>query len=174
MTTRGELPVWVDIGVIPLLNLVIALLVAGLVVVIIGENPFQALGILLDGALGSLKGWSYMTYYATDFIFTGLAVAIAFHAGLFNIGGEGQAYVAGLGAATAGLTLEFLPWWLVIPIAILGLGGLWRSVGLGAGLSPGQAWQPHRHHHHHVQLHCVELALLSHQSRLPALGQNGG
>ncbi|MEP7143925.1 MAG: hypothetical protein ABI707_13680, partial [Ferruginibacter sp.] len=81
--------VWVDIGVIPLLNLVIALIVAGLVVVIIGENPFQALGIMLDGAMGSLKGWSYMTYYATNFIFTGLAVAVAFHAGLFNIGGEG-------------------------------------------------------------------------------------
>jgi simple sugar transport system permease protein len=131
MTTRGELPVWVDIGVIPLLNLVIALLVAGLVVVIIGENPFQALGIMLDGALGSLKGWSYMTYYATDFIFTGLAVAIAFHAGLFNIGGEGQAYVAGLGAALAGLGLEFLPVWLVIPIAIMAsaaFGAFWGWV----------------------------------------------
>ena len=38
MTTRGELPVWVDIGVIPLLNLVIALIVAGLVVTIIGRK----------------------------------------------------------------------------------------------------------------------------------------
>ena len=36
-------------------------------------------------------------YYATGFIFTGLAVAVAFHAGLFNIGGEGQAYIGGPG-----------------------------------------------------------------------------
>ena len=131
MNTGGELPRWVDIGLIPLLNLVIALFVAGLVVVIIGENPFQALGIMLQGALGSLKGWSYMFYYATNFIFTGLAVAVAFHAGLFNIGGEGQAYIAGLGAASVGLGLEFLPWWIVIPLAILScflIGAFWAWI----------------------------------------------
>jgi general nucleoside transport system permease protein len=105
MNQRGELPAWVDLGLIPLINLTLALLISGLVVVIIGENPFQALGFMLKGALGSLKGWSYMFYYATNFIFTGLAVAVAFHAGLFNIGGDGQAYVAGLGAAVPGLLL---------------------------------------------------------------------
>jgi ABC-type uncharacterized transport system permease subunit len=128
---RGELPAWVDVGLIPLLNLVVALLVAGLVVLIIGENPLQALGIMLEGALGSLKGWSYMAYYATNFIFTGLAVAVAFHAGLFNIGGEGQAYFAGLGAAIIGLNLEFLPWFIVIPLAILAsaaFGAFWGFV----------------------------------------------
>ena len=118
-THRGDLPAWVDVGLIPLLNLTVALIVAGLVVIIIGENPLQALGIMLNGALGSLKGWSYLLYYATNFVFTGLAVAVAFHAGLFNIGGEGQAYFAGLGAATVGLGLEFLPWPVVIPLAIL-------------------------------------------------------
>jgi general nucleoside transport system permease protein len=115
----GELPTWADVGLIPLLNLAVALIVAGLVVIIIGENPLQALGIMLNGALGSLKGWSYLFYYATNFIFTGLAVAVAFHAGQFNIGGEGQAYVAGLGAALVGLSLEFLPWPIVIPLAVL-------------------------------------------------------
>ena len=126
---RGELPTWVDVGLIPLLNLTVALLVAGLVVIIIGENPFEALGIMLNGALGSIKGWSYLLYYATNFVFTGLAVAVAFHAGLFNIGCEGQAYVAGLGAAIIGLGLEVLPWPIVIPLSILasavfgGLGG---------------------------------------------------
>ena len=53
---RGELPAWVDLGLIPLLNLTVALAVAGLVVIIIGESPFQALGIMLNGALGSIKG----------------------------------------------------------------------------------------------------------------------
>ena len=55
--------------------------------------------ILVDGAFGSAEGIGYTLYYATNFIFTGLAVAVAFHAGLFNIGGEGQAYIGGLGAA---------------------------------------------------------------------------
>ncbi len=128
---RGELPTWVDVALIPFLNLVVALLVAGLVVVIIGENPFEALGIMLNGALGSVKGWSYLLYYATNFIFTGLAVAVAFHAGLFNIGCEGQAYFAGLGAAIIGLGLEFLPWFIVIPLAIvasMAFGAFWAWI----------------------------------------------
>jgi general nucleoside transport system permease protein len=124
MSQHGELPAWVDVGLIPVINLTIALVISGLVVVIIGENPFQALGIMLHGALGSLKGWSYMFYYATNFIFTGLAVAVAFHAGLFNIGGEGQAYTAGLGAATPGLVLgaglaTIVPGTISQPVTIL-------------------------------------------------------
>jgi simple sugar transport system permease protein len=128
---RGELPTWVDVALIPLLNLTVALLVAGLVVIIIGENPFEALGIMLNGALGSIKGWSYLLYYATNFVFTGLAVAVAFHAGLFNIGCEGQAYIAGLGAAMVGLGLEILPWPVVIPLAILAsatFGAFWAWI----------------------------------------------
>jgi general nucleoside transport system permease protein len=133
MSKRGELPTWVDVGLIPLLNLTIAMVVAGLVVLIIGENPLEALAIMLKGGLGSIKGWSFLFYYATNFIFTGLAVAIAFHAGLFNIGAEGQAYFAGLGAALVGLGLGFLPWFIVIPLAII------SSVAFGAlwGFIPG-------------------------------------
>jgi ABC-type uncharacterized transport system permease subunit len=51
----------------------------------------------------------YTLYYATNFIFTGLAVAVAFHAGLFNIGGEGQAYVAGLGGLPAWRSTATVP-----------------------------------------------------------------
>ncbi len=60
------------------------------------------------GALGDLEGIGFTLYYATSFIFTGLAVAICFHAGLFNIGVEGQAYIAGLGRG-ARLPLSGLP-----------------------------------------------------------------
>jgi general nucleoside transport system permease protein len=133
MSTRGELPTWVDVGLIPVLNLALALVATSVIFLLIGENPIEALGIMIKGAVGSVKGWSYLLYYATNFIFTGLCVAVAFHAGLFNIGGEGQAYFAGLGAAMAGLSLEFLPWPLVIPLAIL------ASVAFGAfwGWVPG-------------------------------------
>ncbi len=129
--SRGELPTWVDVGLIPILNLFVALLISGIVVLIIGENPLEAMWIMLKGAVGSIKGWSYLLYYTTNFIFTGLAVAIAFHAGLFNIGGEGQAYFAGLGAATVGLGLEFIPWPILIPLSILAsaaCGALWGFV----------------------------------------------
>ena len=96
----------------------------------------------------------YTLYYATNFIFTGLAVAVAFHAGLFNIGGEGQAYLGGLGCGLAMLAFDrFLPALVLIPLAIVAAAAVRRGVGRHPGLSAGLARQPHRHHHHHVQLH---------------------
>ena len=92
-----RLPPWVDYGLLPLLNLTVAFLIAGLVVVALGENPLEASGYLIRGAFGDPEMVSWTLFYATNFIFTGLAVAIAFHAGLFNIGAEGQAYIGGLG-----------------------------------------------------------------------------
>ena len=130
-TGRGDIPKWVDVGVIPALNLLLALVATSIIFLAIGENPIECIGIMVKGAVGSLKGWSYLFYYATNFIFTGLAVAIAFHAGLFNIGGEGQAYFAGLGAAMVGLSFEFLPFPLLIPLAILAsalFGAFWGVV----------------------------------------------
>ncbi|MEM1286932.1 MAG: ABC transporter permease [Pseudomonadota bacterium] len=129
---RGELPRWVDYGLIPLLNLAAAFLVAGLVVIAVGENPLEAVELMLFGAFGYGEGVGFTLYYATNFIFTGLAVAVAFHAGLFNIGGEGQAYVAGLGVAIVCLMLDqFTPWWITAPLALAAgcaVGGLWAFV----------------------------------------------
>jgi simple sugar transport system permease protein len=120
MTTT--LPRWADLALIPALNLLLSFLVAGLVVVFIGENPLQALRILLYGSLGSSYGIGFTLYYATTFVFTGLAVAIAFHAGLFNIGGEGQAALGGIGVTLVCLALPWPHWTLALPVAILGAG----------------------------------------------------
>ena len=128
----AKLPAWADYGLIPLINLFVAFLVAGLVVLLVGENPFRAAVILVEGAFGSGTGVAYTLYYATNFIFTGLAVAVAFHCGLFNIGGEGQAYIAGLGVGVVCLAFDqVLPWWLTFPLAILAaaaVGALWALV----------------------------------------------
>src|SRR5688572_20559712 len=116
----ARLPGWADYGLIPLVNLLVAFMVAGLVVLLVGENPLRAAVILVDGAFGSGPGIAYTLYYATNFIFTGLAVAVAFHAGLFNIGGEGQAYISGLGCTLVILLLDaYLPGILLIPLALL-------------------------------------------------------
>ena len=118
---NAPLPRWVDLGLIPLLNLAAAFLVAGLVVLAVGESPVEAVRVILYGAFGFGEGIGFTLFYATNFIFTGLAVAVAFHAGLFNIGGEGQAYVGGLGVAVVCLALDHhLPWWLIAPLAALG------------------------------------------------------
>src|SRR4029450_358773 len=111
------LPRWIDIGLLPIINLIQALIVAGRVVMVIGVNPFEAMRIMAWGAIYDSVAISYTLYYATDFVFTGLAVAVAFHAGLFNIGGEGQAYIAGLGCTLVILALDRqLPAPLMIPL----------------------------------------------------------
>jgi len=113
------LPAWIDVAVLPLINVAAAFVISGFVVLAIGENPLEAVQLLITGALGDLEGIGFTLYYATSFIFTGLAVAVCFHAGLFNIGVEGQAYVAGLGAALAALYLGFLPGYSLVIVAIL-------------------------------------------------------
>ena len=118
-TPYARIPAWADYGLIPVLNVTAAFLVSGLVVLFIGENPIDAVRVLVWGAFGWGEGIGFTLYYATNFIFTGLAVAVAFHAGLFNIGGEGQAYIGGLGAAFVALALDrYVPWWVTFPLAI--------------------------------------------------------
>ena len=132
MSAPQDLPRWADIGLIPLLNVLAALLVSGIVVAIIGENPFDAMMVMLKGAFIYKGSLGYTLYYATNFIFTGLAVAVAFHALLFNIGGEGQAYLGGLGAGIVCLLFDsMLPALIMVPLAILasaGFGAIWGAI----------------------------------------------
>ena len=126
------LPRWLEIFVVPLLNLVLALLVVALVFAAIGEDPFRALAVMAQGAFVYPGSLGYTLYYTTNFIFTGLAVAVAFHAMLFNIGGEGQATLGGLGVALVCLALDpFLPGVVVILLAIGGaaaFGAAWAFI----------------------------------------------
>lgn len=128
----SQLPYWLEIGVLPVINVLLALIVAGLILWTIGANPFDAIGILLEGAFGSGYAWGYTLYYATSFIFTGLAVAVAFHAGLFNIGGEGQAVIGGLGAGLVALAFDHvLPAPILVPLAVIAsavFGAAWALV----------------------------------------------
>jgi general nucleoside transport system permease protein len=131
MSAPVELPRWADVLLVPLLTVLTAFAVSGLVVLAIGENPLQAIAILLNGALGSKAGWGYTLYYTTSFIFTGLSVAIAFQAGLFNIGGEGQATLGGLGVVLFCFAFEPLPGIFLVPLGILGAalaGAFWAFI----------------------------------------------
>lgn len=128
---RAELPGPVEYLLLPLVNLAAAFLVSGLVVLAIGENPIEAVRIMLAGALGYAEGIGFTLYYTTNFVFTGLAVAVAYHAGLFNIGAEGQATIAGLGVALVCLGFDGAPWWLVAPFAVVAamlFGAAWAFV----------------------------------------------
>ncbi|MBI3229579.1 MAG: ABC transporter permease, partial [Burkholderiales bacterium] len=117
------LPRWATAIVLPLLNLLSALLVAGLVIFLLGESPSESLGILIHSAVLNPEGLGYTLFYASTFIFTGLSVAIAMQAGLFNIGSEGQMYIGGLGLTLMVLATDAsLSPWLIVPLAILASG----------------------------------------------------
>ena len=129
---KDALPRWADVALLPAVCLVVALLVAGAVVALVGQNPWQVLAALVQGAFGSARGLSYTLYYTTSFIFTGLAVAVAFHGGLFNIGGEGQATLGGLGVALVALAFApALPAWAMLPLMLLAgalFGMVWAAI----------------------------------------------
>jgi len=130
--SRKPLPAWADLALVPLINIALAFITIGIIVWLIGDDPFQALKLLVIGAVGSLDAIGYTLYYATNFIFTGLAVAVAFHAGLFNIGGEGQAYIGGLGCGLVILAFDkVLPAWAMVPLGIVAaalFGAAWAAV----------------------------------------------
>ncbi len=126
-----KMPRWADVFLTPLISLILAFFVSGLVVLYIGEDPFRAVSILIEGSIGSAYAWGYTLYYATNFIFTGLAVAIAFHARMFNIGGEGQAAIGGLGVALVCLMIPWPHWALALPVAVAAgaiFGAGWAAV----------------------------------------------
>ena len=132
MTPATPLPRWADVFLLPVVCLAVALLAAGVVVAAVGQNPIKVLSVLVNGAFGTPRGISYTLYYATTFIFTGLAVAVAFHGGLFNIGAEGQALIGGLGTGLMALWLgPVLPGWLLLPLMLMAgalFGLAWAAV----------------------------------------------
>lgn len=126
-----KMPKWADVILTPLISLILAMAISAIVILAIGESPWLALKTMIDGALGSSYGWGYTLYYTTNFIFTGLAVAVAYHASLFNIGGEGQAMLGGLGVALVCLALPWPHWGLALPAAMVGaalFGAAWALI----------------------------------------------
>ena len=114
-----RLPRWADVALVPLVSLTLAAIISALVIIAIGQDPWEAITVMVEGSVMNAYGWGYTLYYATSFIFTGLAVTVAFHAGLFNIGGEGQAQLGGIGAGTAALALGHLPGLVALLVAVL-------------------------------------------------------
>ena len=134
--------------VFPLVAVLVAFIVGGIFVLIIGDDPIYTYRLLIGSALTWPDGIGETLFIATPLIFTGLAVAVAFRCGLLNIGAEGQLYVAafatawvgimfgGAGVATADGTMitapyANLPALLLIPLACLAAmlaGGVWGAI----------------------------------------------
>ncbi len=119
--------------VIPLLAILTALIVGGVLMLLTTGDPripFAAYSGLLEGMAGSPEAIAKTLIRATPYAFTGLAVALAFKCGLFNIGAEGQLALGGLAAAWVGYSLQ-APLIIHLPLTILAgvaAGFLWGMV----------------------------------------------
>ena len=100
----------------PVIAVLAAFAVGGIFVLVIGDNPIETYRLLIGSALWWPDGIGYTLFYATPLIFTGLAVAVAFRAGLLNIGAEGQLYIAAFATAWAGITFAALPSVVLVPL----------------------------------------------------------
>jgi ABC-type uncharacterized transport system permease subunit len=103
----------------PFVAVLFAVLVGSLIVLAAGQSPVEAFSAMFQGAFGSQRAIGETLLRATPLIFTGLAVAYGFRAGLFNIGAEGQLFLGGLAAAYFGIALGGLSWWLSVPLILL-------------------------------------------------------
>ena len=121
---------------VPVLAVLTAMIVGGLVIWGAGGDPFAAYLGLFEGAFGSAKALSETTVWATPYIFAGLAVSLAFKGGLFNIGAEGQLALGAVAAAWLGYALPdilgiTIPGPLHVLIVIVGgvlAGGIWGAI----------------------------------------------
>lgn len=125
-----------DASLIPILAILTAVIVGGVIIKMVGGNPFLAYKGLIEGSLGSKKALSETAVWATPYIFAGLAVALAFKGGLFNIGAEGQLAVGAVFSALIGYALPewlgfSLPIYIHLPLAIIVgmlMGGVWAGI----------------------------------------------
>ena len=98
---------------------------------IAGESPWHILQILWKSAFGSSYDFGMTLFYSTPLIFTGLAVAVPFQAGMFNIGAEGQLTLGALAAAVVGAVWPALPWPVAPVLATLAAilaGAIWGAI----------------------------------------------
>lgn len=122
---------WKSAVVIPVLAVITAFVIGGIIMLLAGvtfSQTMQAYWAMINGSVGSVKAVSETLTAATPLILTGLAVAIAFRAGLFNIGGEGQMLIGGMTALVVGFSFTGLPMVIHLPLALI------------AGFIGGAAW----------------------------------
>ncbi len=113
---------WRTALLIPALAVLTALIIGVVIIMVTGSSfsdAMEAYKALLQGSVGSLRAISETLTAATPLILSGLSVALAFRAGLFNIGGEGQALIGGMFAVWVGFSITGLPIYVHLPLAVL-------------------------------------------------------
>lgn len=118
----------------------VAFAVFSIVLVLEGEDPFQAYADILTNTLGTGYGISEVVVTMIPLLLAALAVTVPARIGLVNVGGEGQMFIGALGAAWVALTFDGLSAWILLPLMVLAgsvAGGMWAGV---AGFLRAKGW----------------------------------
>jgi ABC-type uncharacterized transport system permease subunit len=115
----------------PSIGFIVGVMIGLALTAFAGENPLNVLHILIKSSLGSNYDIGLTLSYTAPLIFSGLSVALAFHAGMFNIGSEGQLTMAVLAATLVGVTFPQVPFPLAPLLALIAAivaGGIWGGI----------------------------------------------
>ena len=152
---NGRLPAWLrrvwSTASVPVAAVLLAALIGAIILAVSGANPIEAYAALIKGSFGDSAAFGRTLEKATPLVFSGLAVAFAFKAGLFNIGAQGQLLVGALVAAFIGFSIEGLPAIIHAPLGFVdrrvGRRVIWRDPRRFENLYR----RARGHHHHHAQ-----------------------
>jgi len=160
-TARSTASLQLREAVLPsLVALLVAAIVGDVLIVVFGQSPGAVYRLLLEGTWGNSYGFGQVLYKATTLTFTGLSIAFALRAGLFNIGAESQLAAGGFAAALVGLALPAgLPWIVMLPVYL-------AAAAAGGGIVGGVAGELKSRFGAHevittIMLNFIVLALLS-------------
>lgn len=127
---RVDRPLGLRIAV-PILSMVVAIVLGGILVSLSGNDPIATYDRILDRAVFSDGALTGTFVYATPLLFTGLAAAVAFRVGIFNIGGDGQFVVGSIAASGLALGLADHGYPVVLVAMIVGgglAGAAWAAI----------------------------------------------
>jgi ABC-type uncharacterized transport system permease subunit len=131
VSPRGRASFAVRIGT-PLVSLLAAAVVGGLVIVVAGNNPFEAYRTMFDASFNGSRSFTRTLTLATPLTLTGLAAAVSFRMKIWNIGAEGQLYMGAIASSGLALALpENTPKLLMLVVILLGgavAGALWAGL----------------------------------------------
>ncbi len=165
---------WRDLFLLPMAALLLAMLIGALIMIATSVAPatiLQSFVAMARGSLGSMHALSETVTAAIPLVLSGLGVGLAFRAGLFNIGAEGQMVVGGLATAVASFAITGLPIWIHLPLALvigLSVGALYAAIAgiLKAATGAHEVIST-------IMLNLISFRLLDYVLRQPVIQKEG-
>ena len=165
---------WRDLFLLPMAALLLAMLIGALIMIATSVAPatiLQSFVAMARGSLGSMHALSETVTAAIPLVLSGLGIGLAFRAGLFNIGAEGQMVVGGLATAVASFAITGLPIWIHLPLALvigLSVGALYAAIAgiLKAATGAHEVIST-------IMLNLISFRLLDYVLRQPVIQKDG-